>query len=160
MAKISFRRAANRRRDAAAWVQQLTGQALDASSDLALRRRLRDGALLCTVLHHLKPGILATVSALVGMLRLIRWLRSPPSGAAVVLGNSTGQLDAAQPPKVQLNSVRKLKHMLHWVANLSRDYSGETAVFCRSLYLGQESRHVGTRGLRGACRGSWRRHGR
>ncbi len=55
-------RAAKRRMDAAQWVQRVTGRALDASSDLALRRQLRNGALLCTLLHYLKPGILDTVS--------------------------------------------------------------------------------------------------
>ena len=58
----SLDRAANRRREAAEWVQQLTGQAVDYASDAAFRRALRDGTLLCQILQHLKPGVIPQVS--------------------------------------------------------------------------------------------------
>jgi len=32
-----------------------------SASDLAFRLALRDGAMLCQILHHLKPGIIPQV---------------------------------------------------------------------------------------------------
>lgn len=46
-------------------MQHLTGQAGDYASDLAFRLVLRDGALLCQILHHLKPGVIPQASTVV-----------------------------------------------------------------------------------------------
>lgn len=55
-------RSANRRKEAAAWVQQLTGCTVTLAPDAELRAALRDGTLLCQILHHLKPGVIPQVS--------------------------------------------------------------------------------------------------
>lgn len=54
-------RCANRRKEAASWVQQLTGCTVPYASDLEFRTALRDGTLLCQILHHLKPGVIPQV---------------------------------------------------------------------------------------------------
>jgi len=56
--------AASRRRVAAEWVEELTGEALPTASDHAFRAALRDGVLLCRVLNTLRPGYISRVRGL------------------------------------------------------------------------------------------------
>jgi kinesin family protein C2/C3 len=56
--------AASRRRVAADWVEELTGEALPTASDHAFRAALRDGVLLCRVLNTLRPGYISRVRRL------------------------------------------------------------------------------------------------
>lgn len=42
-------------------MQQLTGCGLPFATDLVFRQALRDGTLLCQILHHLKPGMIPQV---------------------------------------------------------------------------------------------------
>ena len=45
-----------RRREAAEWIETVTGVALPYSEDLDFRKALRDGTLLCKVLNIVCPG--------------------------------------------------------------------------------------------------------
>lgn len=51
----------HRRQEAAAFIESLTGTAVDHTTDQAFRAGLRDGVLLCNVVNFLVPGRITEV---------------------------------------------------------------------------------------------------